>query len=304
MVLVVGSSYSGSTLLGLLIGTDPRALYAGEVNQIRRLWNPPPGPEPGYRFCTCGETYADCPLWGRVSARYASRVDLNPAPGLSARNLRLLVRILFGRSPRRRDDERLIDAYRDVVRAVGHAVRATGNPGVRCLVDSSKSLESLEALARARDLDLRVVHLLREAGGVMASARRRRRNVWGTLLAWVAVHGLLRFYLTRRTNVPVLEVDYRRLCEDPRVELRRVGRFLDLDLQPDLAVERIRRARHHVLGGSKSVRPTLARFEGIEHRPGSSLLRPLERSAAALSTRLVRRICGFSTGSARHPGTG
>lgn len=295
VVLIVGSSYSGSTLLGLLIGSGPGTVYMGELNQIRRLWNPPEGLEPAYRLCTCGVEYGDCPFWRGVLARYGSRTDLNPAPGFSLRNLRLLIRILLRRPPRREDDLRLLRGHRAVIEAIAGTIREEGwLLEASRVVDSSKSLQSLEALATARELDLRVVHLLREARGIMASARGRGRSVWGALAGWGVVHGALHFYLNRQAAVPVLRVDYRRLCEDPRGELRRVGRFLDLDLDPDRAAASIRGARHHILGGSKSVRPTLARFEGVEWRDGSSRLRPLERSAADVCTRLVRRLCRFS----------
>lgn len=295
VVLVVGSSFSGSTLVGLLIGTDPRALYAGEVKQIRRLWNPPAGPVPGYRDCTCGTRYGECPFWRGVLSRYASRVDLNPDPGLSRRNLRLLARVVTGSRIRSDDDRRRLLAHGAAIQAIREAALDTGIAvAVECVADSSKSLRSLEALARDRDLDVRVVHLLRDGGGVMVSARRRGRSAWGALLGWVAVHASLHFYLSRRASVPVLKLEYARLCDDPSAELERLGRFLELSLDVDVATARIRSTRHHILGGSKSVRPDLARFPGVRRRDETQRLRRLERTVAKLCTRLVARACRFA----------
>ena len=36
-VYIAGNSFSGSTLLGIVLGSDPKAFFGGEINQLNRI---------------------------------------------------------------------------------------------------------------------------------------------------------------------------------------------------------------------------------------------------------------------------
>src|SRR5690349_24271539 len=60
-LLVLGSGYSGTTLLSMGLATSPEVLAAGEVPMYARA-------DPEREPCTCGATFAACPLWSAVFA--------------------------------------------------------------------------------------------------------------------------------------------------------------------------------------------------------------------------------------------
>jgi len=67
VVLMCGAGHSGSTLLGLVLGSHSQAFYGGEMKKTNFLHNPKYPPRK--RFCKfCGP---DCPVWS----------DFRPGPG-------------------------------------------------------------------------------------------------------------------------------------------------------------------------------------------------------------------------------
>ena len=73
LLLIRGLGHSGSTLLDLALGAHPQVLGLGEVARLIRQPLPDEqGKGPAQlrgagrfvRRCTCGESAADCPLWG------------------------------------------------------------------------------------------------------------------------------------------------------------------------------------------------------------------------------------------------
>lgn len=144
VVFIAGSSHSGSTMLGLILGAAPGVVYCGEINQYRRAaWRDRPV------ACTCGSEYGACPLWSRVYDDLPHGRDLNPAPGFSITNLRLLLSILV--SGERKRAVRRTTQYGAVIEAIHrHAASESGRP--IWIVDSSKSLNALDALWRSDSL--------------------------------------------------------------------------------------------------------------------------------------------------------
>jgi len=156
VVLVLGWGRSGSTLLGDLLGQVPGFFHAGELTH---LWAR--GMLGGWR-CGCGEPFTDCPTWKAVLRE--AFVDETPdAAALDARSLAVRTRHLplaltaAGR--------------RSLARRFGELVPTTGRlyaairqvTGCRVLVDTSKIPAHAYLLDLVPGLDVRVVHLVRDA---------------------------------------------------------------------------------------------------------------------------------------------
>lgn len=187
--------------------------------------------------------------------------DLNPAPGFSPANLRALVSALARPGHREETTEygRVVGALRR------HALPAGDGP--RWIVDSSKSLHALDALARSADVELRVIHLVRDGRAVAVSFQKRDRSPLAALLAWALVHTGVLLY-TRRRGIPRLGVDYRSLCEDGRATLDRIRRFLDLETPAGKGPPSIGPGPWHLMRCNRDVRrwATGERvFEGLRY---------------------------------------
>jgi hypothetical protein len=170
-VVYVGSwSRSGSTLLDLMLGSIPGFVSVGE---LRFLWDR--GLIEG-QLCGCGVPVPACPFW-RAVLDEAFGPGAHPDPAeLKALRERVdgLARLPFTAGPWRPAGlERDLRAFREVLgrlyRAVGRVAEAS------VVVDSSKYAAYGRVLAGAPNLDLRLVHLVRDSRAVAYSWTRTKR---------------------------------------------------------------------------------------------------------------------------------
>ena len=157
VIYIMGSGRSGSTALDTVLGNLPGVESVGELNNLPRL---------GWREaqpCACGEAGPDCPFWSEVLERWlALGGDVERYIALQERFERL-------RSwPRLLAAKRLANSsFEDWKRQSGALFRAVGEvSGKSVLVDSSKNPVRASALNQVADLDMFLVHLVRDGRGV------------------------------------------------------------------------------------------------------------------------------------------
>jgi hypothetical protein len=63
VIFIIGAPHSGTTLLGMMLGTHPDALYAGEMQESRFLQDET---RPLHKR-TCRACGADCPIWRNIA---------------------------------------------------------------------------------------------------------------------------------------------------------------------------------------------------------------------------------------------
>jgi Sulfotransferase family len=256
VVFVAGAGRSGSTLLDLLLGSAPGACAVSELRHIWRL---------GFvedEFCGCGEPFSRCPFWQAVvesaglaaSQAHGREVDRSQEWLLQSRHAPALTWSALLRGRGRRERERWEATQLQLLRAI-QAVS-----GARTIVDSSKNPMYGLLLATLPEVDLRVVHLVRDSRAVAYSWARREKpdpmrqgkmqfalaKPWQAG-AWWAIANLateLAPPLRRR----YLRVRYEELARDPEGWLRRISRFAGLD--PVAAAERVHLGLHHSIGGN------------------------------------------------------
>lgn len=219
---IVGAKNCGSTMLDALIGQAEGAHSLGEVGGFPRFADG--------GLCGCGKTPATCtPCHAVVDGLDRSR-DLDRLPALFRlpnQERRILWTLL--RTSRCRQYARVSD------RMFALAAEATRS---RLLVDSSKNISRAAALALDGEHDVRVIHLIRDGRGFLAS-RERRAGLDGrthrpitALAGWfaknLAVTALLR---PRLGEDRYLLCRYEDLLEHPDAALDRIGGFLGADLR-------------------------------------------------------------------------
>lgn len=142
VVYIGGTARSGTTVLGLLLGTTPDSLWAGELRHLPRDLCED-------RRCTCGQPASRCPFWMEVGERLGG-----PRGWREARR----------------------QAWRDRLgRGVGAAsVRAVAAvSGARTVIDTSKRAARAGGLIEA-GLDVRLIRLTRDPA-VLAARHARHR---------------------------------------------------------------------------------------------------------------------------------
>lgn len=232
LLYIGGSGRSGSTLLERVIGQMPAMFPLGEVVF---LWRRGVVED---QLCGCGERFHACAFWRRVGDEAFGgwdRVDVEEVLALQRavdRN-RHIPRVLAGAAaPRYR---RTLLRYADYLVPVYRA--AVSVSGAEVLIDSSKHASTAFVLSRFGDLDLRVVHLVRDSRGVAYSWTKQVRKpevVGGDAfmpryhpgrqsMYWVAFN--LMFEAIRASGVASMRLRYESLLERPSSEVARVARF-------------------------------------------------------------------------------
>lgn len=165
VVYIAGSGRSGSTLLERIMGTLPGFVNVGELIDAFRK---------AMRFdelCGCGENFSRCEFWVRVGERAFGGWTLEFVDEVSQlqRDVGRQRHLGFLAAPQRgtsRFREKL-DRYGDVYSRLYAAILAES--GARVVVDASKGTAQALAVSRGQGVDLRLVHLVRDARGVAFS---------------------------------------------------------------------------------------------------------------------------------------
>jgi hypothetical protein len=137
VVLIAGGARSGSTLLGMLLGAQPNAVFLGESNR----WTS--NNRPKNAGCGCGVPFEQCEFWTTVRNR--AGVDLDAFQP---------------------DDFEYVDG---VVRIQQVAREVSG---ANVVIDSSKDPRYLRKLASHRKVEPVFIHVLRDPRATLVSAYR------------------------------------------------------------------------------------------------------------------------------------
>jgi len=170
VIFVAGAGRSGSTLLDLMLGASPGAVSVGE---LRHIWNL------GFvqdEFCGCGEAFSACPFWRQVVDRAFAGSAAVDGAAVSAEQERLLrSRNVIGLAAARLASPSLRRAraeWGERHLRLLRAIAATAG-GASTVVDSSKNPMYGLLLAALPEVDLRVIHLVRDSRAVAYSWTKR-----------------------------------------------------------------------------------------------------------------------------------
>ena len=125
IVFILGLSRVGSTMLDLVLGSNPKFVGLGEIYQVIR---PDLNRFEGNEYCTCGKLTQECSFWG-VAARSLKE---NKAAGIEER-------------------------YMHILRTFQNVYGSD-----KIMVDSSKLLDVLKTVVRLPDIEVKVIYLIRD----------------------------------------------------------------------------------------------------------------------------------------------
>jgi hypothetical protein len=233
VIYLGGMGRSGSTLAERLLGELPGVCVAGE---IVHLWQ---RGVTDNELCGCGAEFGRCEFWSAVAGTAFggwSKIDAGRIAGLRASVDRTrFIPLVAGRAMPdrvRRDLAEYTGYYQRLYQAIADV------SGCRTIVDSSKHASLAFCLSRRRDLDLRVIHVVRDSRAVAYSWTTRvpRPEAAGGYMTrysparaareWNMQNAAL--HLLARGQTPVLRVRYEDLVGGVRPTLRQIARFAEL----------------------------------------------------------------------------
>ena len=266
-VWIATTSYSGATLLAVLLGSHPDIATIGEMNGII------PSEDPERYICSCGERIRACGFWNDVAVALRRLdipfdvADFGLTFGVGGPRLMRRLRLnslghavldrardeLFLLWPPERAAQRRLAARNRAFIAV--ALELTG---ASVFVDTSKDVLRIDALDRFTDLDVSAIHLTRDVRGVVASRLSRGVPISAADGArqWARHHARVERRLARLPQDRQMRVRYEDLCRRPADTLAAIYRFCGVS-QPDAG--RPLDGVQHVVGNPMR----LARLEDI-----------------------------------------
>jgi UDP-N-acetylglucosamine transferase subunit ALG13 len=254
-----GFGRSGSTLLERMLAEVPGVTAIGESVH---LW------ERALRDderCGCGEPFSRCPHWRAVGAAAFGgwdRLDVEQVLALKAAVDRTRYVPLLAAPAASAKQARMVDEYCDLYRRLYRGVAEVTGDAV--LVDASKHASLAFALRRAADLDLRVLHMVRDSRGVAYSWSKRvsrpERDAEDmptytparAAVLWTANNAL--FDLLGRLGTAVHRIRYEDLVAEPVGVLSEVLAYLGLPADEEslrfLHSDSAELGRSHTIGGN------------------------------------------------------
>lgn len=278
LAYLLAASHSGSTLLTMLLGAQPGACTAGELKATSL------GDPNSYR-CSCKERIRDCRFWRQISEAMAKRgfaeFDITSAgtsifDGESPFVRRLLAPLYRGGGLEGIRDLALSlsPEWRRLLPETNRRNRALIESllevtGAKVVVDSSKIALRLKYLLKIRDLDIRIVRVIRDGravsltytdewnfadssdpemrgGGTGLRRPPPRRTMTDAANEWKRSNEASDALVATLPANQWTEVRYEELCADPAATLRRLAGFLDLE--PKKCILDFRSRIQHVIG--------------------------------------------------------
>jgi len=247
VIYILGQGHSGSTLLTVLLGGADDAFGAGELFQ----W--PSRPWQGNRtHCSCGAIDSECPVWKPIFEQWVSDAGLDflRYSAMERRLIRLSI-------------HRIVLDYLGLVDWTGNANFATYAPqtlalyqsiadttGKSVIIDSSKNLVRAVILSRIKEIDLKVIHLVRDPRAVAWSyikkAGSSRKAVGSKSVARLSVSARIAIaskwllsnacaeVLLGDARFQAIRVRYEDLVVNPRDTLSSIQKFTGVDLRPSI----------------------------------------------------------------------
>ena len=227
VAMVIGQPRSGSTVLMHALGQRLGAVGLGEVERAPR-W------VAGGKGCSCGERMGSCPVWIGIGGPGGEVWPRRKGAGRRNFYGRLvkclfLSREGFAKLVQREGNSQEARAARAQWMRIRSALNASG---CRLAVDTSKLPDLLRFMwcVRPQSMQLKVIIVLRDPRGYLASKRRREGQMSTTkgLVEWLG------YYLAAipiggwigRKNVTV--VWYEGLCAEPEYTIERIVDSLGL----------------------------------------------------------------------------
>lgn len=244
VVYVIGTGRSGTTLLDTILSNHPSMYGAGELALLAN--------DDLYHrvYCPCGKPVNDCTFWQSVVEEWFDRAGLmdlsdhdrvrRPFEGPRIHGLsRLMREKLFGSPAFLEYSRQTTELYR-AIRTV------SGRPTI---VDSSAIPMRALALSLMPEIDLKLIHIVRDGRGVAWSLKKglredqkagigtseQPRPVWRSALTWIAYNMLSSWVCRQVPRGRSHFCRYEDLSVNTEPVLRGIADFLGLDFSDIIA---------------------------------------------------------------------
>lgn len=242
VVYIVGRGRSGSTLLENLIGESNELFPVGEFRLWHKCFNEK-------YTCGCGASNKNCKFWSEVFSIYSEETIEN------YRNLFLSIMGYKKQFFLKKDDNQkeLLIAIAELYRRI-HEVS-----GGKVIVDASKNPYFGYLLSQIEEIDLKVLHIIRDPRAVTFSwirqleradreeheLYRQKMSTTKSAMLWNASNYLSESFKGKISREQVFTLKYEEMTNDLETSLQKVFNHIGMDFP---GVPKIIREKHSISG--------------------------------------------------------
>ncbi|MFK7906817.1 MAG: hypothetical protein AB8B69_16915 [Chitinophagales bacterium] len=251
LIYLVGTSFSGSTLLGFLLDVAEEVGFMGELKDL-------PDKEVE-KICSCGERSDKCTFW----AKYLKKNHPTFGKPNKLFKIKQALRLILGIKHTKQALSNTPDYH--LLQTLLAELQET-QPNINCLLDSSKTVWRLSHLLQCKGIQLQVVYLKRDFKNNVASfAKREPFGFWKGLMVYKINHFLIRRFLELH-KIPVIKVQFENLCKTPEKELNRIKQQFQLNTNFENFQAKLQNRTYHVRAGNTETRFQFKNgFKGIQY---------------------------------------
>ncbi len=236
IIYVLGSGHCGSTLLDLMMDSHSKIVGVGELencsNQRKKKKT----------TCTCKRILANCPFWNKVFEGISSNIDLS----VYRNKIDFLLKTKKFKN-KKTFKEIDLEKYLKLNEKIYKDVLSYSKKEI--IFDSSKTADRAELLVQSKDLEITLLHLVRDGRGVMWSYKRKYGRIFSPMWRWLGKNLKIELMKKRNKNIKTIFVRYEDLVKNPEKELKRILEETKLSFEPQML--NFREYEHHQIGGNR-----------------------------------------------------
>jgi hypothetical protein len=254
VIYVAGYGRSGTTILDMMLSSNPSIASGGEVFRAAEIF------ADEQAICSCGQPIISCPVWSNVRVAYESAA--NAFGGLQA-----MQKAFMAFEGQRGRDDKKIKAVWEELNILALRALMDGKPGAQFVVDSSKTARGAarrpRLLAQIDDVNVTLLPVQRRAGSVIASARKGTNRDMENGVAqsdsllrglrayagWIMADAATRHATASLPSLPMMH--HEDLVTDAEGAFERILAGLNLILAPDWR-DRLAKDTRHLIGGNRT----------------------------------------------------
>ena len=236
VIYLMGTAYSGSTILGAILGGHPQIEDVGEV----AYWTIK-ATNLATRKCSCGQPVSECDFWADVRQKWLTKTGLPDECEYRRLQLKFEKNDVgqFVWRLRNAAKDREFQEYARLTRVLMETImEVSGKPYI---LDTSKPPGRALALSKVEGIRVKYIHLVRGGLAFLVSSLKRNFEKWQVQgydrasfvfqfsLKWLLIN-LAAEYVTLILKLPTAKVFYEQLIQNPAKILAEAGNTLDIDL--------------------------------------------------------------------------
>jgi len=247
VIYITSTAYSGSTILGFIMGSSPQIFNAGEIQYFNRL-------QKKDEVCSCWALSHQCPFWSNI---YKHHYNIFRKPSF-LKNIRISLYILLRKKI---TQDILIDSdeYKLLDNIFENAKKF--KPKTEYIIDNSKSLWRLVFLMKCSGINLKVIYLHRDMFGCIASFVKHNKGFWRGVFRFKIINYLIRRLLINN-SLDYITINYNTLCNNSVKELEKIGGFLKVNIKE--YSDKLNLKNTHVQTGNIGTRKSLENYRGLQ----------------------------------------